>query len=153
MLSNQRDSVEEGDSSIVTAAGAVEAVIEDPLLPILKLDSCETQPSGNLGNPGFDHDAASPGPEIFVKDFIPHSQVGMSLDSPLARWSAFFLREPGNRAYFLRKSFQGADSLKTLERERFYLRQVETLFGRNPNHSYYSTPAQKSPTPQDVGRT
>ena len=110
MLSHQRNPVEEGDSSIVAAAGAVEAVIEDPLLPILKLDSCETQTSGNLGNPGLDHPAASPGPEIFVKDSVPYSQVGMSLAGPLARWSAFFLRELGNRAYPLRKSFQGSHS-------------------------------------------
>jgi len=110
MILNQRDPVEEGNSSIVAAAGAVEAVIEDSLLPVLKLDSCETQSSGNLGNPSFDHDAASPGPEILMKDFIPHSQVGMSLDGPHAQRSAFFLRKAGNGVDFLRKSFQGSHS-------------------------------------------
>jgi hypothetical protein len=119
-LSRQRNPVKESDSSMVAAARAVEAVVEDPLLPVLKLNPRKTQPSGDLGNPGFDHDPASPGPEIFVKDFVSHSQVGMPVNGPLARWFAFFLRDTGDRADFLREPFQGADSFKTLERVEFY---------------------------------
>jgi hypothetical protein len=99
---------------MIAAAGAIEAVIENPLLPVLKLDACETEPSGNFRDPGFDHDPASPGPEILVKNLVPHPKVSMLLGAPLARRNALFLRETGIRADFLWKSFQEIDSSGTL---------------------------------------
>ena len=114
MLSHQFNPVEEDDSGMVAAAGAIKAVIEDPLFPVLKLDACETQPPGNFGDPGFDDDPASPGPEILVKHLVSHPQVRMPPDALLARRNALFLRETGTRADFLRKPFQETDSSGTI---------------------------------------
>jgi hypothetical protein len=114
VLSHQFNPVEEDDPGMVAAAGAIKAVIEDPLFPVLKLDACETQPPGNFGDPGFDDDPAPPGPEILVKHFVSHPQVRMPLDAPLARRNALFPRETGIEANFLRKPFQGADSFGTV---------------------------------------
>jgi hypothetical protein len=113
MPSHQRNPVEEDDAGIVAATGTVIAVVEDPFLPVLELNSCEAQSSGDLGNPGFDYNPASPGSEIFMEDSVPHSQVGMGLDGPLRGWPAFFLRDTGNRTDLLREPFHGFDSFQT----------------------------------------
>jgi len=71
------DAVKERNSRIITTAGAVVTVVEDPALSILEKDSYVTEPSRNVRSPCLKDDAASPGTEFLVKHLISHMEVGM----------------------------------------------------------------------------
>jgi len=62
---------------MITAAGAIETVIEDPLFSILKENPYKTQSAGEIRSPGLDDDSATPGPVVFMKDFVTHTEVSV----------------------------------------------------------------------------
>jgi len=73
------NSVEEGNTRVITTARAIEIVVEDPLFPILKQDSNITKPAGQTRGPGLGHDPTSPGFEVFVENLISDLKVDMVL--------------------------------------------------------------------------
>ena len=75
----QFDAVEKRDACVITAGSAVITVVEDALLPVPEEDSNETEPSGEIGGPGFDDNSAAPGSVVLMKHLVPHSQVGVLL--------------------------------------------------------------------------
>ena len=74
----QFNSVEERDSGIITTAGAIKAIIEDPLFSILEEDSNKTEPAWQIRGPCFDHNPTSPAFKFFVKNPIPNVKVSVS---------------------------------------------------------------------------
>ena len=62
---------------MITAAGAIETVIKDPLFSILKEDPYKTQSTGEIRSPGLDNDSASPGPVVLMKDLVTHTEVSV----------------------------------------------------------------------------
>jgi len=54
------NAVDDGDSRIIAAAGAVKVVVKDPLFAILEENSSITHPSRYLGGPCLHHNPASP---------------------------------------------------------------------------------------------
>ena len=71
------DTVKERYSCVVTTAGAIETVVEDPALSILKNDSDITASARNFGGPYLKDHAASPGTEFLMEHLIPHMEVGV----------------------------------------------------------------------------
>ncbi len=76
----QCNAVQKSDSCIITTAGAIETIVEDPLLSILELDPNITQPPGQIRRPGLDDNPASPGFKLFMKNLIPDVKVSVFLD-------------------------------------------------------------------------
>lgn len=62
---------------MIATACAIEIIIEDPLLPILKEDSNITKPARQIRRPGLDHNPASPRFKLLMIDFIPHPQISV----------------------------------------------------------------------------
>jgi hypothetical protein len=65
---------------MITAAGAIETVVKNSLLPILEQDSYKTQSTGEIRSPGLDHDATSPGFMLLMINPVPHTKISMFLD-------------------------------------------------------------------------
>ena len=62
---------------MIATACAIETIVEDPLLPILKEDSNVTKSTGQIRRPGLDHNSTSPRFKLFMIDFVPYPQVGV----------------------------------------------------------------------------
>ncbi len=74
---SQLNAVEKRNARVIAAAGAVKAVVEDPSVPILKLDSNVAEPPRDFRSPCFDDDAATPGFMLLVIHFIPDVKEDM----------------------------------------------------------------------------
>jgi hypothetical protein len=81
----QFDTVKECNASMITAAGTIKTVIEDPLFPVPKEDPCKTQPARQVRSPGLDNDPAAPGSIVFMKHFVSHSEVSALFLSSVSR--------------------------------------------------------------------
>ena len=94
--------VKEGNSGIVAAGCAAEAVVKDPFLTVLELDPRIMKPARDLGGPGFNHNPHAPGLELPVKNSIPDLKIDVSGNPG---------RTAGDRfRSFLRQSTQGISS-------------------------------------------
>jgi hypothetical protein len=87
---------------VIATANAIEIIIEDPLLPILKQDSSITKPSRQIRRPGLDHNPTSPRFKLFMIDFIPHSEIGVFFKVRLyfRRTLHLFLRKKFFQSFF-----------------------------------------------------
>jgi len=70
--SSQCNAIEERNPRVTATACTIEAIIEDPLLPILKEDANITKPARQIRRPGLDHNPTSPRFKLFMVDLIPH---------------------------------------------------------------------------------
>ena len=57
---SQFDAAKEGNTGVITAAGAIITIIEDPLFPILEEDLNKTHSTRQIRSPCLDHDPAPP---------------------------------------------------------------------------------------------
>jgi hypothetical protein len=73
----QFNSVEEGNAGIIATARTIKAVIENPFLAVLELDSHVTQTTRHIRSACFRHNPAPPGPKPFVKHLITDVKVNM----------------------------------------------------------------------------
>jgi hypothetical protein len=73
----QANAIQECDPCVIAAAGAIETIIEDPLLPILEEDSNITKPPRQIRRPGLDHNPTTPRFELFMIDLIPHPKISV----------------------------------------------------------------------------
>ena len=85
----QFDAVDESNPGIITAAGTIIAIIEDPLLSILKEDLRKTHPARQIGSPCLDHDSAPPRSTLLMKHFIPDSKKRVLLAPRLSDGGIF----------------------------------------------------------------
>lgn len=60
---------------MIATADAIETIIEDSLLSILKEDSNITEPTRQIRRPGLDNDPAPPRFKLLVINLIPHPEV------------------------------------------------------------------------------
>ena len=81
---SQFGAVKEGNTGIVTAAGAIIAIIKDPLFPILEEDLGKTHSAREIRRPGLDHDSSSPGFELLMKHLIPDTKISVLLNPRLS---------------------------------------------------------------------
>jgi hypothetical protein len=98
----QRNPIQERDPCVIAAARAIETIVEDPLLPILKEDSNITKSTGQVRRPGLDHNPASPRSKLLMIDFIPHPKVGAFFNVRLSyrRTLCPFLRKKFVQSFF-----------------------------------------------------
>jgi hypothetical protein len=80
---------------MITTAGAIKTIIEDPLLSILEEDPNKTKPTGQIRGPCLDHNSPSPGFKLFMKNLISHLKISMvlGLRFPFGRFFSPLLRQ------------------------------------------------------------
>jgi hypothetical protein len=87
---------------VITTACAIETIVEDPLLSILKEDSDITKSTGQIRRPGLDHNPTSPRLKLLMIDFIPYPKVGVFFNVRLyfRRTLRPFLRKKFVQSFF-----------------------------------------------------
>ena len=71
--------VQQCQAAIVAAQSAVETIVENPLLAVLKFNTDEAQAARNLGLPLFNYPAQAPRVEPAVENLISHVEIGLGI--------------------------------------------------------------------------
>ncbi len=74
---SQGDAVQKCYPCVIATADAVETIIEDPLLPVLKQDSNITKAAGQVRRPRLGNHPTSPRFKLFMINLVPHSKVSV----------------------------------------------------------------------------